>query len=184
MERQLTQMVRLVDDLLDVSRITTGKFGVRKAVIDLQAVLRDALETVRDFLGLAALQVKRVLLDMARRDKQSPLIDSLNAISDSTNDPVKLALWEEFHKRVDELPDEARGGVVFLVLLLLGIVGLTLTALGGECAGRFLGLAAARKAVDPESADVKRRKDGAPGVRFRRVQALIDGRCRCEQRTL
>ena len=50
MERQLAQMVRLVDDLLDVSRITTGKLAVRKAVIDLQAPLRDAVETVKPFL--------------------------------------------------------------------------------------------------------------------------------------
>jgi len=50
MERQLNQMVRLVDDLLDVSRITTGKLGLRKAVIELQAAVRDAIETVRPFL--------------------------------------------------------------------------------------------------------------------------------------
>ena len=50
MERQLNQMVRLVDDLLDVSRITTGKLGVRKSVIELQAVVRDAVETVRPFI--------------------------------------------------------------------------------------------------------------------------------------
>ena len=50
MERQLTQMVRLVDDLLDVSRITTGKLGIRKSVLDLQTVVRDAVETVRPFL--------------------------------------------------------------------------------------------------------------------------------------
>jgi two-component system, sensor histidine kinase len=50
MERQLAQMVRLVDDLLDVSRITTGKLAVRKSVIDLQAPLRDAIETVKPFL--------------------------------------------------------------------------------------------------------------------------------------
>ncbi|MEP7260405.1 MAG: histidine kinase dimerization/phospho-acceptor domain-containing protein, partial [Usitatibacter sp.] len=42
MERQLLQMVRLVDDLLDVSRITTGKLAVRKTVLDLQSVMRDA----------------------------------------------------------------------------------------------------------------------------------------------
>ncbi len=47
MERQLNQMVRLVDDLLDVSRITTGKLAVRKGVIDLQATLHDAIETAR-----------------------------------------------------------------------------------------------------------------------------------------
>jgi signal transduction histidine kinase len=50
MERQLRQMVRLVDDLLDVSRITTGKLGVRKAVFDLRQALRDAVETVRPFV--------------------------------------------------------------------------------------------------------------------------------------
>ena len=50
MERQLSQMVRLVDDLLDVSRITTGKLAVRKSVIDLQAPLHDAVETVRPFI--------------------------------------------------------------------------------------------------------------------------------------
>ncbi len=50
MERQLRQMVRLVDDLLDVSRITTGKLGVRKAVFDLREALRDAVETVRPFI--------------------------------------------------------------------------------------------------------------------------------------
>jgi two-component system, sensor histidine kinase len=50
MQRQLSQMVRLVDDLLDVSRITTGKLAVRKAVIDLQGPLHDAVETVRPFI--------------------------------------------------------------------------------------------------------------------------------------
>jgi len=50
MQRQLGQMVRLVDDLLDVSRITTGKLAVRKTIIDLQEPLRDALETVRPLI--------------------------------------------------------------------------------------------------------------------------------------
>ena len=50
MERQVSQMVRLVDDLLDVSRITTGKLTVRKAVIDLHGVVRDAVETARPFI--------------------------------------------------------------------------------------------------------------------------------------
>ncbi|HYC38190.1 MAG TPA: histidine kinase dimerization/phospho-acceptor domain-containing protein, partial [Usitatibacter sp.] len=50
MERQLNQMVRLVDDLLDVSRITTGKLAVRKTPLDLNAALRDAVETARPFV--------------------------------------------------------------------------------------------------------------------------------------
>ena len=43
-------MVRLVDDLLDVSRITTGKLAVRKSVLDVQSVLRDAVEIAKPFI--------------------------------------------------------------------------------------------------------------------------------------
>ena len=50
MERQLTQMVRLVDDLLDVSRITTGKLSLRKAPVALDAVLRSAIDTAMPFI--------------------------------------------------------------------------------------------------------------------------------------
>jgi signal transduction histidine kinase/ActR/RegA family two-component response regulator len=44
-DRQLRQMVRLVDDLLDVSRITTGKLGIRADRIVLQDVVEHSLET-------------------------------------------------------------------------------------------------------------------------------------------
>jgi signal transduction histidine kinase len=44
MERQIEHMVRLVDDLLDVSRISLGKMELRKEEIDLAAVLKHALE--------------------------------------------------------------------------------------------------------------------------------------------
>jgi signal transduction histidine kinase/ActR/RegA family two-component response regulator len=47
MERQMTQMVRLVDDLIDVSRISTGKLAVQKERVMLQDIARNALETVR-----------------------------------------------------------------------------------------------------------------------------------------
>ena len=44
MERQLQQMVRLVDDLLDVSRVSRGKIELRREDIDLAATLRNAIE--------------------------------------------------------------------------------------------------------------------------------------------
>jgi signal transduction histidine kinase/ActR/RegA family two-component response regulator len=47
MERQLRQMVRLVDDLLDVSRINTGKLAIKRETVDLQQVILDAFEIVR-----------------------------------------------------------------------------------------------------------------------------------------
>jgi PAS domain S-box-containing protein len=47
MERQLKQMVRLVDDLLDVSRITTGKLELHRERVELASVVRDAVEASR-----------------------------------------------------------------------------------------------------------------------------------------
>ena len=47
MERQLGQMVRLVDELLDISRITRNKLELRKAPVELWAVVQSAVETAR-----------------------------------------------------------------------------------------------------------------------------------------
>ncbi len=47
MDRQLTQLVRLVDDLLDVSRVTSGKFELRREQVELRAVIDAAVETSR-----------------------------------------------------------------------------------------------------------------------------------------
>ena len=50
MERQLKQMVRLVDDLLDVSRITRGKLELRRERVELASVVRDAVEASRPLI--------------------------------------------------------------------------------------------------------------------------------------
>jgi signal transduction histidine kinase/CheY-like chemotaxis protein len=49
-DRQLTHMIRLVDDLLDVSRISRGKLTVRREPIELAGVLQNAVDTVRPLL--------------------------------------------------------------------------------------------------------------------------------------
>jgi PAS domain S-box-containing protein len=49
-ERQVAHMTRLVDDLLDVSRITQGKIALRKEGLDLKTVVGRALETSRTLI--------------------------------------------------------------------------------------------------------------------------------------
>jgi signal transduction histidine kinase/ActR/RegA family two-component response regulator len=69
MERQLGQMVRLIDDLLDVSRITRGKLALRKERIELAAVVSDAVDTARPHIEASGhkldvlLSAKPVYLD-------------------------------------------------------------------------------------------------------------------------
>ena len=49
-DRQVRQMTRLVDDLLDVSRITSGKIELRKERVELAAAVRSALEASRPLI--------------------------------------------------------------------------------------------------------------------------------------
>jgi CheY-like chemotaxis protein/nitrogen-specific signal transduction histidine kinase len=44
-DRQVAQLARLVDDLLDVSRITQGKVQLKQQVVQLQALITHAVET-------------------------------------------------------------------------------------------------------------------------------------------
>jgi len=46
-DRQTAQLVRLVDDLLDVSRITSGKMALQKSAVELSTVIAAAVETCR-----------------------------------------------------------------------------------------------------------------------------------------
>jgi PAS domain S-box-containing protein len=57
--RQARHLVRLVDDLLDVSRINEGKIDLRNEEIDLRSVVANALETL-----LPALEAARHTLDL------------------------------------------------------------------------------------------------------------------------
>ena len=47
MERQLSHMVRLIDDLLDVSRITHNRLELRRTICDLRSIVEQALQTVQ-----------------------------------------------------------------------------------------------------------------------------------------
>jgi CheY-like chemotaxis protein len=50
MDRQLGQMVRLIDDLLDLNRISRGRIELRKEVVDVAMVAQQAVETSRPLI--------------------------------------------------------------------------------------------------------------------------------------
>ncbi len=50
MQRQVVHMVRLVDDLLDVSRVTRGKVTLKKERLDVRTVISSAIDTSRPAL--------------------------------------------------------------------------------------------------------------------------------------
>jgi PAS domain S-box-containing protein len=76
MERQVHQLVRLVDDLLDVARVMRGKIDLRKQPIELATVVARAVETVQPLIDI---QGQRLDISLPG---ESLLIDA---------DPVRLA---------------------------------------------------------------------------------------------
>lgn len=50
-ERQAKHMARLLDDLLDVSRITHGRIVLRNELVDIREATRSAIEALRPFLA-------------------------------------------------------------------------------------------------------------------------------------
>ncbi|QDV75710.1 PAS domain S-box protein [Botrimarina mediterranea] len=64
MERQTKQLIALVDDLLDVSRITSGKFELRKCRVALADIVQSALEASTPFIDEAGHNLAVAVPDM------------------------------------------------------------------------------------------------------------------------
>ena len=58
MERQVDQLVRLVDDLLDVSRITQDRLELRRERVELSQVLQQSLDACRGMVAEAGHQIR------------------------------------------------------------------------------------------------------------------------------
>jgi PAS domain S-box-containing protein len=69
MKRQAATLTRLIDDLLDVSRLRTGKFRVEKKPIDATKVVLGAIEVARPLI-----QAKAHTLDLAVAPGAGPVI--------------------------------------------------------------------------------------------------------------
>jgi PAS domain S-box-containing protein len=61
MERQVEHLVRLVDDLLEMSRVTRGAFELRRDSVELASVVRNAVETSAPLIDAAAHRLELAL---------------------------------------------------------------------------------------------------------------------------
>ena len=94
-ERQIENMVRLVDDLLDVARITSGKIQLQKERIDLAAVVARAVEGARPLID-----ARRHTLEVILPEAPVPV----------EADPIRLAqvLWNLLNNAAKYTPDGGR----------------------------------------------------------------------------
>jgi len=63
LERQSQQMARLLDDLLEASRVTQNKIELRKTIVDVRTVIRDTVDALRSQLDARGLELHLELGD-------------------------------------------------------------------------------------------------------------------------
>ncbi|KXV04306.1 hypothetical protein CR51_13740 [Caballeronia megalochromosomata] len=106
LERQISQIARLVDDLLEVSRIAEGKLEIRAQSVDLASVIRDATETSRAVIDASShkLEVRvpdEPLMLMADPTRLSQVIQNLlNNAAKYT--PAGGSIWLDLYRDADE----------------------------------------------------------------------------------
>ena len=88
-ERQVRQMARLIDDLVDVARISTNRFELRKERVDLAVVLRLAVETSGSLLRAGGQEFTTVVPDDPIHLDADP-IRLAQAVSNCLNNAAKF----------------------------------------------------------------------------------------------
>ncbi len=117
MERQLRQLVRLIDDLLDVARISRGKLTMRKRRTTLQSIIEDAIETVAPALNEAGQHLEVDLPNQplpieADGERMAQVFANLLSNASKYSDPdasIRLHARVEGENAVVEVIDEGVG---------------------------------------------------------------------------
>jgi two-component system CheB/CheR fusion protein len=116
-ERQAKHMARLLDDLLDVSRITQGRIALRKSRVDLRETSRSALEALGPLMAERDITVNvqlptdpiPVVGDSARLQQIQANLLSNAAKYSSRGSTVDFALFREDGEAVIRVTDRGRG---------------------------------------------------------------------------
>jgi two-component system CheB/CheR fusion protein len=116
-ERQAKHMARLLDDLLDVSRITQGRITLRTSRLDLRDTSRSALEALGPFMAERQITVNvqlperpvPVIGDHARLQQIQANLLSNAAKYSPRGSVVDFRLWQNNGHAVIEVTDRGRG---------------------------------------------------------------------------
>ena len=175
MERQLRQMVRLVDDLLDVSRINTGKFTIKMGRVELKAVVNDALEVVRSYIELHGHELvidlpdRPVFLHGDATRLAQVLSNLLNNAAKYTNRGGRVSLKGSVEDRtlVLEVADNGIGIAPDMLDTVFEMFVQVDSTLERSNAGLGVGLSLARKLVELHGGTIEARSEGlGHGSRF------------------
>ncbi len=155
-DRQVGVMVQLVDDLLDISRITKGKLRLTKEQVELRVVVNRAAETVRPFMDArkhefsVSLPIKPVWVEADPARMEQVVVNLLNnaAKYTDTGGLIRMSIEQEGADAVIRVRDNgvgiAPGVLPHIFELFTQIDG----SFGRSYGGLGIGLALARNLVE------------------------------------
>jgi PAS domain S-box-containing protein len=169
MERQVEQLVRLVDDLLDVARITSGKLELRLASTDLNTVVSNALETCAPVLtrGGHAMRVAlspQALYVQGDATRLSQVVCNLlnNAVKFSPDgSPIELSATEDGRDVVLRVKDRGVGIPADKIDRIFEMFAQADPAAAGSKAGLGIGLTLARQIIEMHGGTIDASSQGA-----------------------
>ncbi|MDB5953761.1 ATP-binding protein [Ramlibacter sp.] len=170
MDRQLTHMVRLIDDLLDISRINSGKIRLELARTSLRASLQTALELARPAMDAAghALHVELPEQDIELEGDETRLAQAFGNLLNNAakytppGGEVRLRAWRAGEQACVEIRDNGIGIPPELLERVFGLFAQVAPGSSQPSTGLGIGLYLVRSLVQMHGGEVAAQSAG-PG---------------------
>ncbi|MEJ5990334.1 response regulator [Ramlibacter sp. PS3R-8] len=169
-DRQVSAMGRLIDDLMDVSRINQGRIELRRAVVSLDEVLQDALETIQPQIDgsghkLTVIQPPGQLMVDADRGRLAQVFMNLLSNAAKYTDPggqIEVRVIRESGHAVVSFHDSGIGIQAHRLDAVFDMFSQEEPAISRSRGGLGIGLSLTRKLVQMHGGNVTAMSDG-PG---------------------
>ena len=167
-ERQVGQMVRLVDDLLDVSRITKGKLRLSKERVELRVVVNRAAEDVRTLIDARkhdfsiSLPVEPIWVDADPFRLEQIVVNLLNNAAKYTNPGglIRINVSRDGAEAVVKVRDNGLGIPPEMLPHVFDLFAQVNGTLGRSQGGLGIGLALVRNLVEMHDGTVQVHSEG------------------------
>jgi signal transduction histidine kinase len=169
-QRQIQHLVRLVDDLLDVSRITRGKIELRKEALDLRDAVRGAVEMTRPVIEAKEHELSVVLppdplpldADVTRLEQALGNLVRNAAKYTEPGGHIEVSAWREDGEAVVLVKDDGLGIAPELLPRIFDLFIQGEQSLDRSGGGLGIGLTLVRRLIEMHGGRVEARSEG-PG---------------------